>query len=225
MHALEGRGYTVLHCPAFALDDYPDITARLVALHGARRIIVTSPAAARSLVRHAPPGLLEAALLLAPGPGTARVLEAAGHEVAVPVQAASSEALLALPELCRPAGTRVGIIAAPGGRTLLAEQLARRGAEVVRIEVYRRRGLAPSAPVVEALAGGRRLRVVASSVGIVEHLDDAIPASLRDAWRGGWFIVSSERVAGACRRRGAGHVVTADGPSAQALLAAVERSG
>lgn len=69
-----------------------------------------------------------------------------------PVSRADSEGLLALPSLRAIAGQRVGLITAPGGRGLLASELARRGARVEVAEVYRREAMTLAAAGLRRLA-------------------------------------------------------------------------
>jgi uroporphyrinogen-III synthase len=79
-----------------------------------------------------------AARVLAVGARTAAVLAAAGHAALQP-ERADSEGLLALPELGAVAERRVLLVCGEGGRTLLADELVRRGALVERFVCYRRR--------------------------------------------------------------------------------------
>ena len=75
----------------------------------------------------------------APGPGTAEALAAAGvDDVRVPSASLDSEGLLALPELAHPAGKRAVIFRGAGGRELLGDTLAARGAIVEYVSCYRR---------------------------------------------------------------------------------------
>ncbi len=76
---------------------------------------------------------------LAPGPGTATALAAVGVvNVRIPATTLDSEGLLALPELADMAGKRVLIYRGGGGRELLGETFAERGAQVDYVECYRR---------------------------------------------------------------------------------------
>lgn len=78
-------------------------------------------------------------LLGAVGRATAAALETAGRVPdLVPAERFDSEALLALPQLADLSGGRVLIVRGDGGRALMGEVLAERGAEVWYAEVYRR---------------------------------------------------------------------------------------
>lgn len=87
---------------------------------------------------------------IAVGPATAATLQQAGVEtVTVPAQQHDSDAVLALDVLEDVRGRTVVIVTGEGGRDVIERGLAARGAQVVRIEVYRRVAL-PHTP--EALA-------------------------------------------------------------------------
>jgi uroporphyrinogen-III synthase len=78
-------------------------------------------------------------IALAPGSGTAAALAAAGiDQVCTPATTMDSEGLLALPELADVKGKRIVIYRGSGGRELLGEALAERGAQVDYVECYRR---------------------------------------------------------------------------------------
>ena len=101
--------------------------------------------------RIAGPGLRgQIAWACAMGRRTQEALAEAGIEAQAP-ELESSEGLL--DRLPSPAGKRVLVVAGRGGRNLLAPALERRGADVVRLEVYARHPLTPA--------------VDASSIGII----------------------------------------------------------
>ena len=83
------------------------------------------------------------------GRRTRQALAEAGIE-ATSAEAESSEGLLAaLPDL---AGQRVLLVSGVGGRNVLGPSLERRGAEVERLEVYRRVPVSPSVDCAEITA-------------------------------------------------------------------------
>ncbi len=108
-------------------------------------VIVTSPAAVLFARRQLPLCAAPGQCWLALGEASAKSLKRAGIvDVRVPDTGTDSEALLDLPELQAPLDA-VGLVTAPGGRGLIAETLAQRGARVHRANVYRREALHPTA--------------------------------------------------------------------------------
>jgi uroporphyrinogen-III synthase len=79
------------------------------------------------------------ATVYAVGPGTARTLTGLGAPPLHVPDGQDSEALLALPGLAQVAGKKLLIVRGVGGRPLLADTLAARGAEVAYLECYERR--------------------------------------------------------------------------------------
>jgi uroporphyrinogen-III synthase len=124
-------------------------------------------------------GLPARVRVAAVGQGSARALAEAGVEpVIAPTERFDSEALLALPELQRVAGWRVGILRGDGGRETLAEVLHQRGAAVEYLECYRR--IKPPLAVEELLAQRPDALLVTSSEAL-QHLWELTEASLRDS--------------------------------------------
>ncbi len=128
--------------PALAIGAVPhaDLAASLARLPTADVLVFVSPNAARfgmAAIRTAG-GLPPAARVFAVGPGTARALTDAGVDGVTIPDGQDSEALLALPALQDVAGRQVLIVRGVGGRPLLAETLAARGAQVAFLECYRR---------------------------------------------------------------------------------------
>lgn len=112
------------------------------------------------------------ARLGAVGAGTAGALRALGvSPELVPDGAGGSEALLEVPALADVAGRRIVLVTGTGGRDLLDGELRRRGAEVVRLETYRRTvpGGDP-APLLQAWRSNRLHAVVLTSNTALEHL-------------------------------------------------------
>lgn len=105
------------------------------------------------------------------GPGTATALREAGIAgVLAPEDGADSEHLLALPELADMRDRSVLIFRGEGGRALLAETLAARGARVEYAECYRR-GL-PAADTAALIAQWRRGDIHAVTVLSSQALDN-----------------------------------------------------
>lgn len=112
-----------------------------------------------------PPGLRVAAI------GKGGVMELARYgigDVIAPERNFDSERLLAMPQLQAPSGQRVLILRGDGGRELLGEALAARGARVEHVACYRRaRPLADAAPLLAAWSQDRvHATVVTSSEGL-----------------------------------------------------------
>jgi uroporphyrinogen-III synthase len=130
--------------PALEITPIPDPGPLLAA---ARRLdcyhwaIFISPNA----VAHALPALQAAGIpghlrFAAIGPSTAAALKQAGvPDVLLPAGPYDSEHLLARPELVQVAGQSILLLRGTGGREVLADTLARRGAHVTKISCYERR--------------------------------------------------------------------------------------
>jgi uroporphyrinogen-III synthase len=170
-----------------------------------------------------PPRLRVAAV----GRGSRRELERQGlQEVLAPAAHADSEALLALPELAHMAGKRVVIFRGEGGRELLGDTLAARGARVEYAECYRRvRPRADSAPLLAAWArGGVHAVTVSSSEGLANLFE--MLGKLGQQWlRTTPLFVPHERVAEAARRLGVRSVIVSGAGDAELLEALVAYFG
>ncbi len=107
-------------------------------------IVFTSPASVRFAARQPPLRSRPGQRWLAVGAGTAAALRRSGvRDVVAPDGRADSESLLALPALEHVAGRDIGLITAPGGRGVIAETLAHRGARLHLAPVYRREAAPP----------------------------------------------------------------------------------
>jgi len=153
------------------------------------------------------------------GEGTRAELERRGIAATCPAGGADSEALLALPQLAHVAGKRAVILCGEGGREVLGETLAARGASVERAECYRR--VLPRADPAPLLAAWERGDVhavtVSSSEGLsnlAKLLGDAGAARLRATP----LVVPHPRVAEAARRSGVREALVS-GPSDEEMLA------
>ena len=118
--------------------------------------------------------------LAAIGPSTETALRRRGLDPDILSPGHDSEALLAHPALTDINNRRVFILRGVGGRELLAEELGRRGAEVIYLEVYQRQSaLHPPHRVEELLQlwqkGGIQV-FTATSVGILDNLYHSLGA-------------------------------------------------
>lgn len=152
------------------------------------------------------------------GRGTARALAAHGIAVdAVPPTAADSEGLLALQPFLDVRGGSILIVKGVGGRSLLQDELSRRGAAVTLGEVYRRVRATPAPAALEALkhaCESEGLIVAVTSAEVLSALLELAPGERFPRLRDATLLVPGERVAAAARTQGwRGPVVVA--PSAE----------
>ena len=189
-------------------------------------VLFTSPAAARAAasLRRLRPRAGQA--WVAVGAGTARALRRAGVAGVVAPRRMDSEGVLALPELASVRGRRVALVTAPGGRGLIAATLARRGAQVLRADVYER---VPVSPSPQAMARLRDLRAPAflalGSGEALQRVLDALPDALHAPLRRARVVAASERLARQARALGFDDVIVASDAQPRSLLAAAARSG
>jgi uroporphyrinogen-III synthase len=144
--------------------------------------------------------------IAAVGRGTARALAERGLAVhAVPARTADSEGLLALDDFAAVAGRRILILKGEGGRTLLREEIERRGAEVVTGDLYRRVPAAPDDAALAALGracNGGPVVVAITSAESLAALLAAIPRDLLPRLLDATLVVPGERVASTARAHG-----------------------
>ncbi len=214
-----------LALPGLSLRGADDARAAAAALRTALRddlLVFTSPAAVRFAARLAP--LRTRAAVLAVGQGTARALRRHGIAAIVPDRQ-DSEGLLAHPQLRELRGRRVALIGAPGGRGLLREQFAARGAALRELHVYRRVAPMLRRAHLEAVATlPRSARVLLSSAEALENLRAQLPPSAWTRLCAATAIASSDRLALAARTAGFGRVrIAASALAADMLDAAARR--
>ncbi|MCA1770018.1 MAG: uroporphyrinogen-III synthase [Halomonas sp.] len=114
-------------------------------------------------------------------------------------------------------GEKSLLVAGEGGRALLAETLAARGAQVTRLTVYRRTPLLPSHDMQRRLSQGNFRALVVSSGEILEHLARWCKgAALNQP-----LIVSSTRLATLASKLGFRAPVVASGATPTALTVAL----
>lgn len=156
------------------------------------------------------------------GRGSRRELERRGLKgVIAPELPSDSEALLELPELAAPAGRRVIIFRGAGGRELLGDALAARGATVEYAECYRReRARTDCTPLLDAWARGAVDAVTVSSGEGLAAFFEMIGERGRRRLKRTPLFVPHERVSSQARALGAGRVRVA-GPGDAEVVAAL----
>ncbi|ALM51022.1 uroporphyrinogen-III synthase [Halomonas huangheensis] len=228
--AIEARGLPVSHLELMAHQHVPE-TAQMRAtwldIDHFHKVVVISPAAAERLIAALDrywPQLPQGLMLYAVGKATAALLhEALGLRVRVPsptMGEETSEALLQLGSLRDLEHQRVLLVAGEGGRPVLADCLAQRGAAVTRIEVYRRQLLTPSSEAKAMLDQAHYRALVVSSGEILEHLARWCSQTAFEQP----LVVSSQRLARLAEELGFCVPVVASGASPAALAAAVART-
>jgi len=145
------------------------------------------------------------------GPGSRRALEQSGfHEVLAPASHADSEALLALPALAELAGRHVVIFRGEGGRELLGDTLATRGARVEYAACYRRArpDPGPGAPLADWARGEVDAVTVSSGEGLL-NLYEMLALPERQWLTNRPLFVPHARVAEDAARLGVREIVVA----------------
>lgn len=223
--ALRRRGMIAWNLPAVRLSATEDEAAArkgLAAAAGGDALVFTSPAAVRHAVTLWPPGLAASASRFAVGESTARALRRAGlGPVLVPAQA-SSEGLLAMEQLTHIRGGAIAIIGASGGRQLLGDCLARRGAVVSRVNVYQRLPARWDTRHWHALESVRQPVVMtATSAQSMVKLANRLPAADWQRLHSGIAMASSPRLAQMARKLGFSRVEQARSATDADLVAAI----
>lgn len=224
---LARAGLPAIHSPAFEIEPAAETTLdkRIRGLRDFDAVVVTSPVAARLIATRANDSNLEKPRFIAPGKGTASILEAAGLRCQIPATGGTSEAILAMPGLAEISGDRIAIVGAPGGRGLLACQLSGRAASVEKVHVYARRPLTPAPELIDALQMEKDLVVLISSRQAFAGITGALSGARRRVWLSSRFVVSSKRLANACSAAGASRVHRAAGAADELMLGAVAAAG
>ena len=163
------------------------------------------------------------------GQSTAAAINAAGYRVSMlPAEGADSESLLAMPQLADLHGKRVLIVRGSGGRGLLLEEMAARGAQVQYAEVYTREPAHPPAErqseVEQLWRQGGISAYTGTSVELLEALVGIVTLRCRELMDSTLLVTGSRRVADAAGRLGLGSpIVIADSPEDTALVGALVR--
>lgn len=219
MAAARGARVLALSPWKLVLHDDPIARAGLRAALAAERVLVTSPAAVRAAGALQPLRRRREQSWFAVGAGTAAALRRAGiDDVAAPARM-DSEGLLALPGLRSVRGSTIGLVTAPGGRGRIVPALQRRGARVLRADVYERMPIAPSPRAVAALrALAAPAWLLLSSGEALAHLLDTLPDDAIAALRHARVAAASDRLARLAAENGFAGIITAASARPRDLL-------
>lgn len=198
-----------------------DITRRqLRAALECERVLFTSPAAVRAAQALQPLATRPGQAWFAVGAGTAAALRRAGVGDVIAPRQMGSEALLALAELHDVRGSRIGLVTAPGGRELIGPALERRGARVIRADVYRRAPVALSPRSIDLLCTLQTPAWLALSSGdALQQAMAALPLPALRSLLQTRVAAASERLAALARECGFGDVRVATSASPRDLVA------
>lgn len=207
----EAFEFPALDVEALPLDALSEPLARLAA---ADIVIFISPNAAQFGMAAIRAGsmLPEAVEVFAVGSGTARALRAQGGGGVITPDGQDSEALLALPKLNAVAGKQVVIVRGVGGRALLADALAARGAQVTFMECYRRvRPQADAAPLLARWHAGGIAAVTVTSAETLHNLAALLGEAGMPLLAATPLFAPHEKIAEAARRFGIAQVIATPG--------------
>ena len=219
-HAAAVRGARLLPLSTLRLVPLPAGPALQAAL-ACPRVVFTSPAAVRFAAALQPLSAVAGRQAFAVGAGTAGALRRAGMPRAfAPPAGGDAESLLALPGLQAPGP--VGLVTAPGGRGLIADVLASRGAAVHRADVYRRDRVRPRADRLAQLAVlPAHSALLVSSGEAFDALWGALGDGQRAPLRGRPVVASSPRLAAMLAEAGFATIVSAASTVAARMLDAL----
>lgn len=225
---IEAAGGVALLFPSIEISGVADsgpLDALIARLHEFDLAVFVSPNAAQmGMARIRARRELPANLALAAvGPGSARELAALGcAAVLSPAGRGDSESLLALPQLGQPRGMRVVIFRGDGGRELLADTLAARGAQVEYATCYRRtRPALDPAPLIAAWRRGALDAVTATSSEGLRNFCEMVGAAGTAYLVATPVIVPHPRIAQAARELGITRVLVASEPGDEGVVAAL----
>lgn len=221
--AAASHGARVLALSPWRLASRDDAGTRaaLRAALSAPKLVFTSPAAVRAARALRTLRARRGQAWFAVGSGTAAALRHAGIADAVAPRRMDSEGVLALPALRDVRGEQVGLVTAPGGRGRIAAVLQRRGARVLRADVYARVTVMPSPRAVALLRelDSAPLLLALSSGEALAHVLDALPGDLvATLEKRARVIAASARLAALAHERGFRDIVIADNARPRALV-------
>ncbi|QAU25458.1 uroporphyrinogen-III synthase [Dyella sp. M7H15-1] len=197
-------GGTPLLLPGLSLHAVPVSEALRAAWRAAQHdefMIFTSPAAVRYAMALGPCDAH--GVVIAVGQGTAGALRRHGMDAQMPAERQASEGVLQLPVMEHLQGRHVALVTAPGGRGLLQEQIAARGASLREVYVYRRGAPRLHRRHIDAVLHlPSSACVLLSSGEAMQHLMERLPDVAWQRLCHLTTIVSSERLAEQARAAG-----------------------
>ncbi len=232
---LSARGHEVLQCPLrrlVALESRPEARAALGSVAKRDWVIFVSPGSIDACAEQLPrpwPASVGVAVI---GPGSEQTL--ADHAIAPGpgrlVRPASApfdaQSLLRTPPFDAPAGLDILVLAGETGRTDWIDELARRGAKVERVAIYRSEPVAVAGEVLGTLGGWAREPAVAVFVFTTTDAVRELGRALSDAGLGRWAhaqtaLAPHPRIVALLREQGWTAARLVD-PGEQPMLAAIE---
>jgi len=193
---LEAAGAEVFQAPLLSIAEPADVESARRGLADAENadILIATSRNAVDAAWRLRPDFRPSGALLGVGAASAGALEnASGRAVACPDLDATSDGLLALPSLIEPVGRRVALLSGVGGRVRLTDALTERGAQVDKIELYRRRPVAIPAHRLTTLIEASDAIVVTSGEALA-HLVALAVGDLRAALADTLLVAPSARV-------------------------------
>jgi uroporphyrinogen-III synthase len=189
------------------------------------RVLFSSPAAVRAAASLQPLRMRSGQPWLTIGASTAAALRHAGVTAAIAPARMDSEGLLALPELQRIQDLTIGMVTAPDGRDLLLATLQRRGARIVRADVYAREPSALSPRAIRNLQEiSAPMWLPVSSGEALQRVLSALPMAARLHLQQARVVVASTRLAQLAQTLGFADVVLAESAQPRDLIAAAARA-
>jgi len=229
--AISVLGGIAIPCPALAIEELPENAANKQKIIDLDRydalIVVSRNAAQMGLAWMADywPQLPVHLRWFAVGKSTAACLESEGISPTVPAACFNSEALLALPELQLLSNQRILILKGEGGRELLEQRLAERGAIVDTLPLYRRAAVTYSSEQLQQLfAEGPPDALIATSVDVLRAMDFLLESALISRFELP-LLVASERISDAACQLGYRHVITSSSAADDSIVTALNVIG
>lgn len=208
----------------------PDVFAEMSLAGPDTLVVFTSPRAVAHGLSQLPESLRFHSRIAAIGPATARALSEAGVRVSlVPKQGYTSEALLETlsgEETRLPRGQSLAfIIAAPGGRQTLFENLERQGWQARMVMVYQSEPAELDKTELDKLQEASGVLSVWTSANTMQALSQRLqPAIWFQLTQGHWLVIS-ERLKRLARAYGPKTIHVATGPGNQDLFSAIRNLG